>query len=346
MKIMPWKAKEGKIMKVLFQIRPDFARNPAGDTVQLANTKKYLEKQGVKVDISTSMMQSYRGYDLVHLFNLTRAVETYYFAYKAFEYGIPIVLSTIYWDNSYYYRCTTLPAWKKRAWEQQKMLRRIILSKASILLPNSQVEMDMLRREFGIEKPYRIVPNCVDERFSGGNKERFVKDYGIKDFVLCVGRISPRKNQLALIEALRGTGLKLVFVGPVNDSEYGRKCMEAAGHNALFIQRQNSEQLRDCYAAASVHVLPSWFETPGLANLEAAAAGCEVVTTRYGSTYEYFGELAYYCLPEDRDSIREAVLRALEGNNGAKLQELVLRKYTWDKAAGETLRAYREVLKR
>jgi len=331
-------------VKVLFQIRPDFIKNPAGDSVQLINTKKHLEKLGVKVDVSTSFAQQYKGYDLVHLLNLTRVVETYAYAYKAYEHGIPIVLSTIYWDNSDYYQNNELSDWKKKAWQQQNMLRYIVLKKASMLLPNSRVEAEMIIENFGIEKPYRIVPNCVDESFSKGDKNRFIEKYGLKGFVLCVGRISPRKNQLALIEALRGTGYKLVFIGPVNDKKYADKCIKAAAENVLFIPGQNIQQLRDSYAAAAVHALPSWLETPGLANLEAAAAGCEVVTTRYGSTCEYFGDLAYYCLPEDTASIREAVFKAVESDNGDKLQSLVLSEYSWDKAARETIEAYREVL--
>ena len=55
--------------------------------------------------------------------------------------------------------------------------------------------------------------------------------------------------------------------------------------------------LASAYAAARVFALPSWFETPGLAALEAALAGCAVVITPYGSTREYFGGLVAYARP-------------------------------------------------
>ncbi len=334
----------GETVRVLFQIRPDFMKNLAGDSIQLLNTKKHLERLGIRVDISSSFAQQYKGYDLVHLFNLTRVVETYAYAYKAYEYGMPIVLSTIYWNNSYYYEKNELPDWKKKAWHQQDMLRRIVISKAAMLLPNSIAEAEMILKDFGVSKPYRIIPNCVDKKFSCGVKSRFVERYGIEDYVLCVGRISPRKNQLALIEALKDTDFRLVLIGPVNDREYEEKCLKAADEKVLFIPGQNIEQLRDSYAAAAVHALPSWLETPGLANLEAAAAGCEIVTTRYGSAYEYFGDLANYCLPEDIASIKEGVYKAADSNNGERLKELVLSEYSWEKAARKTLEAYREVL--
>src|SRR5690554_5664891 len=127
-------------MKVLFQIRPDFLTNPAGDSMQMLYTKRYLNSLGVEIDVSTVYTQDYKGYDLVHLFNLTRVVETYAYSYKAYEQGIPIVLSTIYWDNSDYYIKNKLPDWRLKAWQQQNMLRMIVVSKASMLLPNSQAE--------------------------------------------------------------------------------------------------------------------------------------------------------------------------------------------------------------
>ncbi|MDD2573890.1 MAG: glycosyltransferase family 4 protein [Bacillota bacterium] len=331
-------------MKVLFQIRPDFLTNPAGDSMQMVYTKRYLSRLGVEVDMSTVYSQDYKGYDLVHLFNLTRVVETYAYSYKAYEQGIPIVLSTIYWDNSDYYMNNELPDWKRKAWHQQNMLRKIVLSKASILLPNSQSEAEKLIENFETEKPYHVVPNCVDRRFSLGDKDRFYKEHGLADFALCVGRISPRKNQLALIEALEGTGIKLVLIGPVNDRKYGERCKKAGKGNVVFIPGQSSAQLRDSYAAAAIHVLPSWFETPGLSNLEAAAAACPIATTEYGCTQEYFGELACYCLPDDIDSIRQSILQGLENKNGKKLQEHVLSNYTWERAAGDTLTAYKKVL--
>ncbi len=56
--------------------------------------------------------------------------------------------------------------------------------------------------------------------------------------------------------------------------------------------------------------MPSWFETTGLSSLEAAAMGCNIVITRKGDAYEYFGDYAYYCDPESPDSIFKAIEKA------------------------------------
>ncbi len=93
-----------------------------------------------------------------------------------------------------------------------------------------------------------------------------------------------------------------------------------------------------------MHVLPSWFETTGLSSLEAAAMGCNLVITRKGDTEEYFGDMAYYCEPDDISSIREAVLNAYSAPKNPKLKDHILENYTWNKTAEQTLNAYKTVL--
>ena len=68
--------------------------------------------------------------------------------------------------------------------------------------------------------------------------------------------------------------------------------------------------LASAYAAARVLALPSWFETPGLAALEAALAGCAVVVTPFGCTREYFGDRVEYARPDRPAEIGRAILRA------------------------------------
>jgi glycosyltransferase involved in cell wall biosynthesis len=105
-------------------------------------------------------------------------------------------------------------------------------------------------------------------------------------------------------------------------------------------------ELVEVYRRAAVHVLPSLFETTGLVSLEAAAAGCAVVTTDRGYAREYFGELAYYCDPRRRDSIRSAVADALSGGPSPELRARVLSCYTWRHAAVATAAAYASIGRR
>ena len=83
-----------------FYFRPELRcySTPGGDTIILLKTAESLRLLGCEVTISIDLNHSLDGYDIVHLFNLTRPQETYYQARRATRRGIPVVLSPIYVD--------------------------------------------------------------------------------------------------------------------------------------------------------------------------------------------------------------------------------------------------------
>jgi hypothetical protein len=133
----------------------------------------------------------------------------------------------------------------------------------------------------------------------------------------------------------------VVVVGQPNPEEYRELCRRYADENVRFIDALPKEELASAYAAAKVHALPGWFETPGLSTLEAAAAGCNVVSTDRGLAREYLEDMAWYCDPRSLESIREAVLAAYKAPRGERLGEHVRERYTWERAAERTLEGYR-----
>lgn len=86
-------------MKVLMQTRQNVFDLAGGDTTQLVKTKEALESKGIDVDLSLDLRPDVSGYDVVHLFNLTRVQETFIQSKNAKEAGKPVVLSTIYWPT-------------------------------------------------------------------------------------------------------------------------------------------------------------------------------------------------------------------------------------------------------
>jgi glycosyltransferase involved in cell wall biosynthesis len=197
-----------------------------------------------------------------------------------------------------------------------------------------------------------IVPNGVKRELFDPRPlpdRSFWEEYGLRDFVLEVARIQEAKNQLGLIEALYDLPVPIVFVGQPSpyETEYADRCYELgkARGNVYFVGTKSPQELAGIYALAGVHVLPSWRETPGLASLEAAAAGCRVVTTGVGSAREYFTDLVWYCDPRNPMTIRRAVTHALETPPSDELRRRVLDRYTWDMAAKATLEAYYGVLR-
>ncbi|MGB3241362.1 MAG: hypothetical protein WBB66_00710, partial [Candidatus Omnitrophota bacterium] len=96
-----------------------------------------------------------------------------------------------------------------------------------------------------------------------------------------------------------------------------------------------------------VFVAPGWFETPGLAALEAAAAGAALAVTRGGCTSEYFGGDVAYFDPSDVQQIRQAVQEAGQIDEARKksLRDRIKENYLWENVATQTLRGYESMLK-
>lgn len=368
-------------MRVLFiNSRPDALRNPGGDTIQAQKTKEALERLGVSVEVRASDdLAELPVVDLAHIFNIQEP-EPAWAAFQALQKaGIPVVLSPIYWDvldfwaenalneqarwrqlaallgeelaRRLYVRWQRVKLPSKQSWQTQRQL----LMNTRRALPNSPSEARLLQKFFNLKGNFQnkveVVPNAIDtelyESIPAPSQE-FLQQYGVRDFVLQVGTINPVKNQLGLIEALYDLPLPLVFIGPVQSvyTDYGAACRirGAQRGRVTFIDQLPHSQLPSIYALAAVHVLPSWRETPGLVSLEAAAAGCRVVTTSIGSTRDYFGDSAWYCYPNDHLSIRKAVEQALHAPRSAALRQRVLTEYTWERAAQATLHSYQQVL--
>jgi glycosyltransferase involved in cell wall biosynthesis len=228
-------------------------------------------------------------------------------------------------------------------------LQRDLLSRATLLLPNSRAELDLLHENFPETRniPASIVPNGVERSmFARETPGNLPEASGARNpFVLCVGRIEPRKNQLNLVTALSETSLPVVMVGRISHRAYAEAVRRAMKASDRIIAAVDPAQLVAFYCAAQVHAQPSFYETPGLASLEAAATGCPIVVTGRGSQREYFGDNAFYCDPFLPESINSAVLRAWNREPLQEdLRETIQQQYTWDVAAKRTCEAYQMIL--
>lgn len=345
--------------------------SPGGDTVQLESTAKYLRKLGVEVDIAlANESPDYTGYDLIHFFNIIRPGDI--LPHIKASNGKPYVVSTIFVDyeecekrlrKGFYGIITRLlpgdsieylkaiarmlvngeriSSWYYLLNGHRRSIQHII-HHAKLLLPNSESEYLRLKAKYSVEKQHVVVPNAIDkEQFSIDDAQN-----DPRDAVLCVGRVEIRKNQLALIRALKGSPYPLFIIGKPspNNQHYYEQCKAEADENVHFITHVFQEELPHWYSRGKVHVLPSWFETTGLSSLEAAVMGCNIVITAKGDTRDYFKEDAFYCEPDDEASIRKAIEDAYQQPFNENLRKRILKDYTWEKAATATLAGYRKVL--
>jgi glycosyltransferase involved in cell wall biosynthesis len=345
-------------VRVLFQCRADYEQVVGGSEIQITKTAEHLRALGVEVDI-LPQQKELSAWDVVHVFRSARPFETALLCLNAVAQSKPLAVSTIYWNDSELsaYRQSLLRRpdvdWRLRAmveslegeWEAVRCELALAFAAAGALLPNTQAQAARLEDDFGLDaKRMTVVPNAVEGGLAEERPDEFVRRFGFRDFALCVARIEDHKNQLTLIEAMQGMDVPLVLIGPLTQLPYIRLCRRAARGKVRFLGALPREGVMSAYAAAKVHVLPSWWEIPGLASLEAGLAGCNIVTTDRGGTREYLGEMAWYCDPGDKESIRSAIEQALAAPRDARLREHVASKFTWQNTAKQTLAAYESLL--
>jgi len=366
-------------MKVLFQSRKTLFSAPGGDTIQLVKTKEFLERQGIIVDISIDLQPDVKGYDIVHVFNLMRGQETLTQILNAKKCNKPVALSTIYGLYTEYDRkarggmlSRLFRILNPYQIEYVKVAGRAliggelhagslkvlfggyyntlkkIVKNTDCFLPNSESEMQRVISDFSLVKPlYNVVPNAVDTGVFNPDSTIIDPDMlKYKDCILSVARIEGRKCQLELVKALKNTSYQLVLVGKVgkHNQDYYDLVKAEAADNVTFLNQIDHEKLPQLYKLAKVHALVSWMETPGLSSLEAGVMGTNIVATRYGDTYDYYKDYAYYCEPDNIESIKTAIDAAFNAPFDPGLRQMILENYSWNKTAEVTLDAYKKII--
>ncbi len=338
---------------VLFHAPSFVFQAPGGGENQLIQTGTHLEDLGVDVRLFSPWTDRLEDARLLHLFGMSR--EGLELARVAKARGVRVVLSPICWVEPRALAALAAhplrKAWNLALWRLKAAVprwpgwRRELLTLADAIVPNSRAEARQLVRLFGANpNTIYVVPNGVQPGFANGDPALFLDRFGSREFVLSVGRIEPRKNMLGLIEALRPTGLPLVVIGdaPPVHARYARACRQAGTDFVHWLGGMDHDDplLASAYAAARVFALPSWFETPGLAALEAALAGCAVMITPYGCTREYFGDRVEYARPDRPAEIRRAIARAWLMGPDLRLAPEIRAHYSWSVVAQRTAEIY------
>ncbi len=181
-----------------------------------------------------------------------------------------------------------------------------------------------------------------------------------KKFALYVGDVTWNKNLPALVEAIRAAKIPLVLVGKaIAEKEFDRtnpwnqdlikvKKLAEENKNIFILGFVSNEDLVGLYNAATVFVMPSFYEGFGLPILEAMSCGCPVITSREGSIPEIAGDAAFYVDAYDIKSIaqgtekvfKDAVLQKELSKKGIAQSE----KFSWKKVSAETTKIYQSLM--
>ncbi len=239
------------------------------------------------------------------------------------------------------------------------------LRRADRIITDAEFTKREMVRVHGLD-PERIevIPLAADPRYRPLDKEHCRKVIAERHdtadgFMLYVGTLQPRKNVATLIHAYtmfrKRTGLphKLVIVGK---PKYKFKSVLDAIHESgfesdiVFTGFVDDDDLPVYYNAADVFVFPSLYEGFGLPPLEAMACGTPVIAANSSCIPEVVGDAAILADPGDPGDFCDAMTRVL--GDPRKVTEMQTKgtarakQFSWDRTARETIKVYRDVLKR
>jgi glycosyltransferase involved in cell wall biosynthesis len=170
-----------------------------------------------------------------------------------------------------------------------------------------------------------------------------------------VGRIEPRKNQLALVEGFdrlrrQFPGATLELVGPVADEAYAARItheIAARGLDGVVRMRGHVQSVPAIVSGWDLCVSLSSDEGQGLAILEAMALGVPVAARPVAGVEDYFqpginGTAVRSARPAD---VASALARALKDPRqrmrmAARGRRQVRRQYSWDRTVAAIERVY------
>jgi glycosyltransferase involved in cell wall biosynthesis len=249
-----------------------------------------------------------------------------------------------------------------RALQLRITVKRTVRRAVRVLTP-SEFSRTAILRAYGLE-PSRVtvVPIAVSPMFRPIPRETaaaaVLQRFGIEHpYVLTVGDLQPRKNQVGLIRAFEELIAstpqlphRLVIVG--KDSWFAKHVRAAVASSSvreriIFTGWASDEDLIQLYGASDILAFPSLYEGFGLPILEAMACGRAVACSNTTAMPEVADACALLFNPLDTDEMMRAMrdllldgeLRARMERRGQQRASL----YTWERTARQTLDVYYQV---
>lgn len=354
-------------MRILFMNRPDWDQNPGGDTVVTKEYMRILTGMGIETVFSCDPDTDMGRFDIIHIINLTMTGSTEKLAQSASRQQKPFVVTTLQEDfpkfrSKVHFAANRLTAYVKSGQNPETLkhfsdaIHHVPPSThltspfaaltANRLLACGEHEASLLHQMFPRSSVSVVKFGTAKQIHSDVSGELFTSAFNVKDFVLCVGRVEPRKNQLMLLVALEQDPVPIVFVDGTTtySPSYKSACMEFKRRGkTIFTGTLSDELLVSAYMSAKVHCLPSFYELPGLVSLEAARYGCKVTASRWGTLPDYLGNTIRYFEPDDCNNLRSSLLDTIESDSHPELMPLA-KSFTWEKSASDVVSIYSDIL--
>ena len=252
---------------------------------------------------------------------------------------------------------------RSRASQLRITVGRTVRSAAKILTCSEFSRRSILKVYGDIEEDKVVVaPNAAASLFRPISREGATAN--VRDrwkiaepFVLSVGDLQPRKNQIGLIEAFARMvraypQLKHRLVLAGKETWFAHRVHEAARESGVadrirFLGFVSDSDLLQLYNACDVFAFPSFYEGFGLPPLEAMACARAVVCAHTSAMPEVVDGAALLFDPYDVDEIARAMADLLlDAELRARMERLGLQRsahFSWQKNAERTIEVFREV---
>ena len=222
---------------------------------------------------------------------------------------------------------------------------------------SEQTKRDLMEFLGVPEEKIRVVYQSCDDIFWGVQGAQGLQDdrdvrkkYGLPDrYVLCVGTLEERKNQLRVIEAMKRLpqDVALVLVGRPR-GDYGQRVLACTNERVRVLSGASFTDFPSLYRGAVASVYLSRFEGFGIPVLESMCCDCPVVTSDVSSMPEAGGDAALYAAPEDVDTVAAHLLRLCtdEAFRQERIEKgrLQRRKFAPEKVSADMMDVYKSLL--
>lgn len=332
-------------MKILFHAYNCCCQNEGGGVqVRIRRLQELLTSKGIQVDFFNPYETKVRDYDVLHIFMLS--LENQNLVNFAKSLKLKTVLSSIVSIENgraidFYRR---LP----RPFTSEIKMNYNFAHKFDTIITETPAEADFLNRHYNIEKSkMRVIPNGVDVPCEKSD-EIYEIIGGRKKYALLVGRFDTNKNQLNVINALKGADYDLVFIGGTGiagDTAYYDSCLKAANNNPkvhfLGWLPSDSSVLHSAYQNAHAVIFPSHHETFGLVATEGAVSGAHVCisNTLAINGYNVFKK-EHTFNPDNLNEIRRVVDIVMNTPKNDSLKKRAMEVFSWDSIAQQHIDIY------
>ncbi len=247
--------------------------------------------------------------------------------------------------------------WKKikhLRWFSFLGMQKRISKKFSHIITVSKCAQNDISHEFKIDKAsFDVIPNGINTKLFYPIPEIDREDGRI---IVTNSADTPLKGLYYLIYAIKEVlnthkYIKLIVIGkPKENGGIARLIKKLKIEKFIhFTGRISDREFRQQYAKANMAVVPSIYEGFGLPVGEAMACGVPVISTTGGALPEVVGDAGILVPPANHKALANAIIHLLDNKKYAKkignfgflrVQE----KFTWEKAAKQTVETYREVI--